>query len=125
MKEISIQEFIDTYKPICNDKSPFPNGLLKERLGNIIWDRREYRRMGNHINRKQIWTVFKVSDWLDMCEKPHKVFSLCDKYVIVATVNVAWANVTGYILCDVPYHTNDVSNLMVIVSETGQGKYEG
>lgn len=102
MREISLNDFLECCKPLCNDCTPYPEGLLTNLLGNVIWDKRDYSRIASHINSKTIWTVFEDDS----------------SYYIVPTITQNMgSNLVGYILCSTPYHPNDISNMKLVINK--------
>ena len=90
-KTISLETFLECYKPICNDCTPVPPSKLKEVFGDVIWDKRDYSRIGNELSRKTIWSIFEEDD----------------KYVIISTIFTSMSNeLYGYIVTEFPYRPN-------------------
>lgn len=101
-KEITKEEFLECYQPLCNDCTPYPNNQLKEVLGPCIWDKREYSRIASEINSKTMWTIFEDDS----------------SYYIVSTITQHMGNsLVGYIVCETPYETNDVSRLKLVINK--------
>jgi len=107
MREITIQEFIECYRPICNDCTPFPTNFLKEQLGNVIWDKRDYSRIASHLRNRTIWTIFYNTTE--------------DNYEVVATIEQNMSSrLVGYIVTEAPYSANDVALLRFFVNNKGE-----
>lgn len=101
MKTIPLSDFIECYRPVCNNCTPYPDGVLKTALGPVIWDRRDYSRIGNELSNKSIWTIMTLGD---------------DIYYIVAGIKLGLnQNIVGYIVTDVPYETKQTFLLKTIV----------
>lgn len=101
MRIIDKIDFLDLYKPICNENHPFPNSYLNDELGNIVWDKREYSLLGNYISEKRIWTVSKINK---------------HTYEIVTGIKLSGKKeLIGYIITDIAYHRNEIGNLKVII----------
>lgn len=102
MKILDVQEFIACYRPLCNNCTPYPNNQLKEVLGPVIWDKRDYSRISSYLNSKVIWSIFEDDS----------------SYYIVSTVTQNMSNsLVGYIVCEESYNTNDISRLEVIINK--------
>lgn len=99
---LDVLDFIDMYKPICNNHRPFDTPLIEyfgEDLGNSIWHKQDYALLGNYLGEKKIWVVNKESD---------------TEYTISAGIRISdQTNLVGYILTDIPYHRNDIGVLKV------------
>ena len=102
LAEITVNEFIECYKPICNECTPYPDNQLKEVLGPIIWDKRDYSRIAVELRSKTMWTIFEDDS----------------SYYIVATTTHSMSNeLVGYIICENPYETNDISRIKVVINK--------
>ena len=98
MRILDVQEFIACYKPLC---APVPstNNQLKEFLGDIVIYTREYNKLANQLNSKTIWSIWEFED----------------NFTLVPGVTYQGVSIFGYVLTDIPYHKNDISNLRVII----------
>ena len=100
--EITKEAFFECYQPLGNDCTPYPNNHLKEVLGPCIWDKRDYNRIASEINSKTIWTIFEDSS----------------SYYIVSTITLHMgSSLVGYIICEIPYETNDINRLKVVINK--------
>lgn len=101
MKELSFEEF-QCYNPIENKCTPYPNNQLKCLLGPVIWDRSDYTRIASQLHSKTIWTIYQDSS----------------SYYIIPTVTTGLSsNLVGYIVTEIPYETNNISNLKLIINK--------
>ena len=98
MKILDVQEFIAYYKPLCAPV-PSPNNKLKEVLGDVVIDTREYNKLANQLNSKTIWSI---------CE-------FKNNFILMPGVTYPGVSMFGYVLTDIPYHKNDIGNLKVII----------
>lgn len=95
---LDVQEFIACYKPLCAPV-PSPNNKLKEVLGDVVIDTREYNKLANQLNSKTIWSI---------CE-------FKNVFILMPGVTYPGVSMFGYVLTDIPYHKNDIGNLKVII----------
>ena len=95
---LDVQEFIACYKPLCAPV-PSPNNKLKEVLGDVVTDTREYNKLANQLNSKTIWSI---------CE-------FKNNFILMPGVTYPGVSMFGYVLTDIPYHKNDIGNLKVII----------
>lgn len=100
MKELNIQEY-KGYLPVCNTCTPFPDESLKEALGEVVWDWREYSFLGNHLNTGCVWTVLDKGD----------------EYHILAGIFQNQKESVGFILTECPYKGYEVGNLQLIIKK--------
>ena len=56
MREISLNDFLECYKPTCNECTPYPESLLTILMGKVIWDKRDYSRIASNLTSKHIVT---------------------------------------------------------------------
>ncbi len=101
IKEISLEDFL-CYKPIENCCTPYPEGKLKDTLGNVIWDKRDFNRILNRLHKKCIWTIYKGEKFY---------------YIIPGIYLGLSAYIVGYIVTDVSYNNTEISNKAVKIAK--------
>lgn len=101
MHTVSLEDFQNCYKPICNECAVFPNGRLKDVLGEVIWDKRDYSRIASHLMSKTIWTIKRSETGYD---------------IIAGIIQNLSHDLIGYVVTEVPYTSNDTFNLKLEIS---------
>ena len=97
--ELTVESFIDTYKPIENPLAR-ANDRLTDSLGKVVYDKLEYAALAGRAFDKTIWSVFMKGD----------------KYKIIPGIyHHGDDGLVGYIIGECPYHRNDIANLELIV----------
>ena len=102
MHYISVDDFKEQYCPILNNCTPCPNSVLKDSLGNVIWDKRDYGRIISYLMLKAIWTITQNDS---------------NYYITAGCKNDMSASLVGYIVTEVPYTLQDISNLSFSISK--------
>lgn len=102
MREISLNDFLECYKPTCNECTPYPENLLTILMGKVIWDKRDYSRIASNLTSKTIWTIFEDDS---------------SYYIVPAITQSMSSNLVGYIVCSIPYHSNDISNVKLVINK--------
>jgi hypothetical protein len=94
--------FKEYYRPICNDKVPYPNTYLKSILGPIIWDKKDITLIMSNSRSNNIWTITKE----------------LDRFKIISTLtNTNSPNIVGYIVTQESYHLNHIANIVIYINK--------
>lgn len=99
LKTISIEDFIEKYQPLGNPFRPFNNKALTDRLGHIIYDKKDYNLVAAYMGEKRLWTVLK-EDTKDFRIIP-------GSYIVDKPSHI------GYIISNIGYHKNDLGVLSI------------
>jgi hypothetical protein len=100
--EISQETFRENYKPVCNDCTPQAYKEIIEAFGQVLWERRDYSRIGDMLSEKRIWTIIDEGDI----------------YRIIASIRIGLNNdIIGYIVTENPYLANNIALTNVVVKK--------
>ena len=57
---ITPEEFIECYKPVCNNCAPSP--LLGNIFGLVAWDKRDLDKIQVYLQWNRIWSIYEFED---------------------------------------------------------------